>query len=128
MKNLLILAFVCLVACNKSVDIQSNQKRTEKPQSCNFGITQFNYVKRTITDKEISKGKPIKSSTGSGVTTPSGSSVIFLDFDGCTVSGTPWNYNGDINCASANLTITEMDEIVNRVSNDYSPFNITVTT
>ncbi len=128
MKNLLILAFVCLVACNKSVDIQSTPQKTEKPQSCNFGITQFNYVKRTITDEEISRGKPIKSSTTGSVTTPSGGSVIFLDFDGCAVSGTAWNYNGDINCGPANLTTTEMDEIVNRVSNDYSPFNITVTT
>ena len=61
MKNLLILVFVCLVACNKSIDIQPTPKKDEKPQSCNFGITQFNYVKRTLTDEEIAKGKPIKS-------------------------------------------------------------------
>src|SRR5258708_1043071 len=128
MKNLLILAFVCLVACNKSVDIQSTPQKTEKPQSCNFGITQFNYVKRTITDEEISRGKPIKSSTTGSVTTPSGGSVIFLDFDGCAVSGTAWNYNGDINCGPANLKKKGMDEIVNRVRNDIIQLNITVKT
>ena len=71
-------------------------------------------------------------STGSGGTTtppPStGGSVILLDFDGDLVSGTPWNSNGDFYCTPANLTASEISLIVERVVNDYSPFNITVTT
>jgi hypothetical protein len=127
MKNLLFFALVCLVACNKAIDIQPVPKTTKKIQSCDFGITQFNQVKRVLTSEEILRGKPIKSS-GGGSTSTTGGPVILLDFDGQLVSGTSWNYNGDINCSPANLTLAEMDEIFNRVSNDYSPFNITVTT
>jgi len=59
---------------------------------------------------------------------PSASPVIFLDFDGQTVSGTSWNYNGPIYCGSANLNNTQITEIFNRVAEDYRPFNINVTT
>ena len=126
MKNLLILAFVCLVACNKSIDVQPIQKTTKKPQSCDFGITQFNTVKRVLSADDISRGKPVKSSGGGNAS--AGGPVLLLDFDGTLVSGTAWNFSGDINCSPANLTPLEIDEIVNRVSNDYSPFNVTVTT
>jgi len=59
---------------------------------------------------------------------PSASPVIFLDFDGQTVSGTSWNTNGPIVCASANLNTAQMTEIFNRVAEDYRPFNVNVTT
>jgi hypothetical protein len=44
------------------------------------------------------------------------------------VSGTSWNTNGDIVCAPANLTAAEITEVVNRVTEDYRPFNVTITT
>jgi hypothetical protein len=59
---------------------------------------------------------------------PSASAVIFLDFDGQTVSGTTWNYNGPIFCESSNLNATQITEVFNRVAEDYRPFNINVTT
>jgi hypothetical protein len=59
---------------------------------------------------------------------PSASPVVFLDFDGQTVSGTSWNTSGPIECASANLSTLQMTEIFNRVAEDYRPFNINVTT
>jgi hypothetical protein len=59
---------------------------------------------------------------------PSASSVIFLDFDGHTVSGTGWNYNGPIYCGASGLDDTKITTIFNRVAEDYRPFNINITT
>jgi hypothetical protein len=68
------------------------------------------------------RGKP-----GSGETAAA-PNVIYLDFNGQLVSGTTWNVNGPINCAPAGLTTAEMDIITERVTVDFAPFNITVTT
>ncbi|MBL7730673.1 MAG: zinc-dependent metalloprotease [Chitinophagaceae bacterium] len=54
--------------------------------------------------------------------------VIFLDFDGHTVVGTGWNYDGPIYCAPAGLSSTQMTIIFNRVAEDYRPFTVNVTT
>jgi hypothetical protein len=59
---------------------------------------------------------------------PSAQAVIFLDFDGHTVTGTSWNYNGPIVCDAAGLSNTQITEIFNRVAEDYRPFNINITT
>lgn len=59
---------------------------------------------------------------------PSASAVIFLDFDGHTVDGTGWNYNGPIYCAPAGLDNTKITSIFNRVAEDYRPFNVNITT
>lgn len=59
---------------------------------------------------------------------PSASAVIFLDFDGHTVAGTAWNYNGPIVCEAATLDNDQITNVFNRVAEDYRPFNINVTT
>ena len=59
---------------------------------------------------------------------PAAAPVIFLDFDGYTVSGTGWNYDGPIYCGGSGLDSTQITEIFNRVSEDYRPFTINVTT
>jgi len=59
---------------------------------------------------------------------PSSSNVIFLDFDGHSVEGTSWNYDGAIPCSPSGLTQDQMIAIFNRVSEDYRPFTINITT
>ena len=59
---------------------------------------------------------------------PSASAVIFLDFDGHTVAGTSWNYNGPIPCGNSGLDDARITEVFNRVAEDYRPFNVNVTT
>jgi hypothetical protein len=59
---------------------------------------------------------------------PSASAVVFLDFDGHTVSGTSWNFSGPIECGASGLTNTQITEVFNRVAEDYRPFNINITT
>jgi hypothetical protein len=57
--------------------------------------------------------------------------VIFLDFDGQQVYGTNWNSafsTPTINAAASGLTPAGMTEVWKRVSEDYIPFNVNVTT
>ncbi len=58
----------------------------------------------------------------------SAKATIFLDFDGQTVSGTSWNGGATFYCTPAGLTDAQITEIFNRVSEDYRPFNINITT
>lgn len=59
---------------------------------------------------------------------PSASAVIFLDFDGHTLNGTSWNYAGPIVCEASGMNNSQITEIFNRVSEDYRPFNVNITT
>ncbi|MBI3137307.1 MAG: T9SS type A sorting domain-containing protein [Sphingobacteriales bacterium] len=59
---------------------------------------------------------------------PSATAVMFLDFDGHTVSGTSWNSTGPIICAPSGLDNAKITTIFNRVAEDYRPFNINITT
>jgi hypothetical protein len=59
---------------------------------------------------------------------PSADATVFLDFDGHQVNGTSWNSNGPINCGASNLNTAQITEIFNRISEDYRPFNINITT
>ncbi len=59
---------------------------------------------------------------------PSAQAVIFLDFDGHTVNGTSWNYNGPIACGASGLDNSQVTEVFNRVAEDYRPFNVNITT
>jgi hypothetical protein len=59
---------------------------------------------------------------------PAAPGVILLDFDGHTVTGTSWNYNGAIICGPSNMNSGQITEIFNRVAEDYRPFNVNVTT
>ncbi len=54
--------------------------------------------------------------------------VIYIDFDGQTVSGTSWNSTGPIYCGASGLTNSQITEIFNRVAEDYRPFTINITT
>jgi hypothetical protein len=60
---------------------------------------------------------------------PSAPATIFIDFDGHTVKGTNWNYNGrPIVCGPSGLNATQMTEVFNRVAEDYRPFHVNITT
>lgn len=54
--------------------------------------------------------------------------TIYIDFDGELVQTAYWNNGMPLNCEPAQLTEDQMIEIFNRVSEDYRPFNINITT
>lgn len=53
--------------------------------------------------------------------------VIFLDFDGQTVTGTSWSATA-LECQAAPQTPDQITEIFNRVAEDFRPFNVNITT
>ena len=124
-KALVFITLLGIVVSCRKQDVPAPQNNNEaalqrKPESCSFGISQFNQVKRAPVEQ--TERRP------SGNNTAPGGAVILLDFDGASVSNTSWNVNGSFTCSSANLTSANITEIVDRVTNDYSPFNVTVTT
>jgi hypothetical protein len=59
---------------------------------------------------------------------PTATATVYLDFDGQTVVSAGWNGGAPLFCAPAPLTDVQITEIFNRVSEDYRPFNINITT
>jgi hypothetical protein len=140
MKNLAFIAAIAIVftSCSKSVEkpfsVVSNDG-AHGEQKCDFGLKQFNISKRAPVSDDATLRKPTRLTSGNNnntTTTTTTSAVtggvILLDFNGHLVQNTSWNVNGDINAVTANLTTAQIEEIFMRVSNDYSPFNIVVTT
>ncbi len=59
---------------------------------------------------------------------PTATATIYLDFDGHMVTGSLWNGGMPIACIAPTLTDAQITEIFNRVSEDYRPFNVNITT
>jgi hypothetical protein len=59
---------------------------------------------------------------------PSARATIFLDFDGHYVQSSSWNGGTPFVCAPSPFNDAAITEIFNRVSEDYRPFNINITT
>ncbi len=59
---------------------------------------------------------------------PGATAVVYLDFDGEYVSGTPWNGGNPINAVSRNYSNAQIAEIWERVAQDFYAFQVNVTT
>jgi hypothetical protein len=59
---------------------------------------------------------------------PAAISTIYLDFDGQDVKSSMWNYGTSFSAAPATMTDAQITEAFNRVSEDFRPFNINITT
>jgi hypothetical protein len=59
---------------------------------------------------------------------PGAAAVLYLDFDGETVTDPNWNSGNTIVAQPSSLTSAQITEVWNRVKEDYWPFNIDVTT
>ena len=134
MKYAPLLLFVVLLACNKKNDVvapaaptqqlQAIAEKTgrQKPEVCSFGLQIVNKTRRAAVNNNAAKKKRRNEPRATAEAT------IFLDPDGQLVSNTLWNTAGDINCAPANLMESEIEKILTRVSEDFSPFDVNVTT
>ena len=61
-------------------------------------------------------------------TRPGAKGVIFVDFDGESVTDPVWNNGKTINAAPSTLTSQQMSEALAISAQDYAPFDITLTT
>lgn len=150
MKNLKVrhLAGVLVVSllaasCQKEQSEVTDASKPDTPEVCDFGLNNFNMSKRPETDvlvmaskrKGTGSGGGTTGGTGGGTTDGGGTtpppapstSVIYLDFDGQTVTNTYWNGGATINARYSGMTAAEIDATIARVQEDYSPFNVTVT-
>ncbi len=59
---------------------------------------------------------------------PSATATLFLDFDGQYVQVAGWNNGNGFYCQPATVTNTQIEEMFNRVAEDYRPFDINITT
>jgi len=59
---------------------------------------------------------------------PSIPSVLYIDFNGQYVTGTPWNWDGPINARPSGLSNANMKEIFASVAADYRIFKVNITT
>ncbi len=59
---------------------------------------------------------------------PGAPGVIYLDFDGETVTTVAWNSGKTINAPPARMNATQIEEAWRRVVRDFETFNVTVTT
>lgn len=59
---------------------------------------------------------------------PTASATIYLDFDGEYINSGVWNGGTPFYCAAPTLTDAQITEIFNRVSEDYRPFEVNITT
>jgi hypothetical protein len=134
MKNIILFLLLTgvFVSCQKTNREESAETQAKDPEICTFGITEFNLSKRPPLEEEFANKPPRGnngngngSGGGTGGGTTSNAGVLLLDFDGQFTSSPGW---GTINCAPANLSSSAIGTIMNRVSNDYSPFNMIVTT
>ena len=59
---------------------------------------------------------------------PTAKATIYIDFDGQSVTSGYWNNGVKLDCSPSAFSNTQIEEIYNRVSEDYRPFNVRITT
>lgn len=59
---------------------------------------------------------------------PGATAVVYMDFDGETVTDPAWNGGNTIVAAASNLTNEQITQVWQRVSEDFAPFNVDITT
>ncbi len=59
---------------------------------------------------------------------PSANATIFLDFDGHYVNSALWNNGTPFTCTNPNLSDALINDVFNRVSEDFKLFNLNITT
>src|SRR6476620_1248632 len=127
-----VVLLILIISCTKKnletpATVQqpvSENKVISKPEACKFGLQVFNKTRRAPSaDVSGFKKKPKQTGT---IKPPN--ATIYLDFDGQVVTNTLLNISGPINCAPANVAAIDEDKILDRVSEDFSPFNVVVTT
>lgn len=99
----------------------SCKKEIEKPRPTVCGGVDLPLSERKTPTK--GKGKPVIDTPV--VVLPS---VALLSFNGYTVSGTSWNYAGDIACGPSGLDAIGMQSVLDSVKAKYAGFPLTITT
>ena len=132
MRILPIVLGVLIVSCTKYTDaplskdnarLSLNSVADQKPETCRFGLQVFNQIKRAPLPNDYSlKIKP------RGQPEVTSRATILLDFDGHETRHALWNGGNVVHATPANLLPAEVEKILQRVSEDFAPFDVTITT
>lgn len=118
----------------KRSDVEGAPKPSGKP--CTYTYSAWGPCVNGVQTRTILSSSP-RNCVGSPILTQactpppppvSGTPVILLDFNGYTVSGTAWNYNGDIVATPSGLSLDEQSLVLSIIAGHYSPYNVIVTT
>lgn len=125
---IILSAIFFLASCKnkKQPEPEPPIEDTTKPIPCTFGLDSvtFEMNRQAASKKPIKPTPPVPPAPKPTDTT---AGVIFLDFDGHTVSGTGWNWQGDIECGPSGLDSLQMVEVINKIKYDYREFKVNVT-
>lgn len=117
MKTLTAILLLLFTSCQKNDVIPI-------PETCDFGV-EYSLTKRPFNPDNQSR---INWQRPNPWDMRRIKNLLLLDFDGHTVSGTSWNYNGDFVCAPSGLTQSEIQKITESIALYFFPFNVTVST
>lgn len=121
-KFLLLLIPIIIFSCKKdNFGNRILKKEIGEFQVCKFGYEDSSAKKRQNTQNLVP-------SLRRGPKKQNLPSVIYVDFDGEVVKSQYWAVNGPINCSPANLSQEEIENIIKSVSEDFSPFDVLITT
>lgn len=135
MKKLLASAIciLVLIGCRKeyrtpSAENQNPERNSQTPPKCGIDLDPDFTAKmmkaRRYRDEQEKVNKRRPKDIPDPVSSPT---VIFLDADGHTVENTVWNWSGPLKCHGAGLTSDQINEIIKSVREDFSTFEVTVT-
>lgn len=119
------------VSITGDTDVESNETFTVGLSSASGASIATSQATVTIVNDDSTTTTSSSSSNVPELSSlPGATAVIYLDMDGQVVSGTQWAGGGTINALGVDGTLSsaQMTEIWKRVSEDYSPFNVNVTT
>ena len=139
MKITPFVLLIILASCSKQPQMTQEIVTTTAataskiPLACNFGLTNFNTSRRAMSEGAVMAKSPNASSSAGRPQQPESvqipNATILLDFNGETVNNTIWNQGrGTIHCIPSALSASEMEKVVQRVSEDFAAFNVVVTT
>lgn len=127
---LLLIAAAILVNC------KPKQKQAEKEKPIVDSLTEkIDPVAKAKQDSLLTeeskqsiapwKRKPITitPSTPSAPAVTNPPAVCYIEFNGATVSGTNWNTNGDIICASSGLTLDQVKTVMDSAASRFTLFH-----
>lgn len=86
------------------------------------------YTKTTNTTKKSLRNKVARMAPTNLESRPGATAVVYLDFDGETVSGTSWRNGNTINAQPSGLSDAEILRAWEIMAEDFSPFDINITT
>lgn len=111
-------------------DVEGNETFVVSLSSASGASIATSQATVTIVNDDSSTSSSSSSNVPELNSLPGATAVIYLDMDGQVVSGTQWAGGSTINALGVDGTLSsaQMTEIWKRISEDYSPFNVNVTT